>query len=163
LANVVSMFNDLRWEAVKIIDTDTPSLILTLYHVKYATLYAESGQFLSGLAYWNKENYQAKATCWWIHKSSTLYSDLKKKTHPSSCFVVMKIHQHSRQFLWKSSIPFKFNIFLFFFIAASREAAFMHSILAAGVVSAIARSCRDGELRSCSCSKKNKNILNLNG
>jgi len=29
----------------------------------------------------------------------------------------------------------------------------MHSILAAGVVSAIARSCRDGELRSCSCSK----------
>ncbi|XP_063448175.1 protein Wnt-5a-like [Mytilus trossulus] len=36
---------------------------------------------------------------------------------------------------------------------ASREAAFMHSILAAGVVSAIARSCRDGELSSCHCSK----------
>ena len=37
--------------------------------------------------------------------------------------------------------------------AASREAAFAHSIAAAGVVMSVARSCRDGQLASCGCSQ----------
>ncbi|KAK3585900.1 hypothetical protein CHS0354_038436 [Potamilus streckersoni] len=36
---------------------------------------------------------------------------------------------------------------------ASREASFTHAISAAGVVHAISRSCREGELASCGCSR----------
>ncbi|KAL8585853.1 Protein Wnt-5a [Nucella lapillus] len=36
---------------------------------------------------------------------------------------------------------------------ASREAAFTHAVSAAGVVHAISRSCREGELASCGCSR----------
>ncbi|KAK3734439.1 hypothetical protein RRG08_029114 [Elysia crispata] len=36
---------------------------------------------------------------------------------------------------------------------ASREAAFTHAISAAGVVHAISRSCREGDLHSCHCSR----------
>lgn len=34
----------------------------------------------------------------------------------------------------------------------SRESAFAHSVASAGVVSSISRACRNGQLRSCSCS-----------
>lgn len=36
---------------------------------------------------------------------------------------------------------------------ASRESAFTHAISAAGVVYAIARACRDGQLSHCSCGR----------
>ncbi|XP_022245914.1 protein Wnt-5a-like [Limulus polyphemus] len=36
---------------------------------------------------------------------------------------------------------------------ASKEAAFVHAISAAGVVHAVARGCRDGQLTSCGCSR----------
>ena len=45
-------------------------------------------------------------------------------------------------------------ICLVLYISASREAGFTHSISAAGVVHSIARSCRDGQLKTCGCSRK---------
>jgi len=39
---------------------------------------------------------------------------------------------------------------------ASREASFTHAISAAGVVSAVSRACRDGELSTCGCSRRRR-------
>ncbi|KAK1117718.1 Protein Wnt-5b [Melipona bicolor] len=39
---------------------------------------------------------------------------------------------------------------------ASRETAFVHAISAAGVVYSISRSCRDGQLSSCGCSRSSR-------
>lgn len=44
---------------------------------------------------------------------------------------------------------------------ASREAAFVHAVTAAGVLQAIARSCRNGDIGKCSCSTS-KRPANLN-
>lgn len=41
-------------------------------------------------------------------------------------------------------------------MTASRETAFTHAISTAGVVYAIARACRDGQLSSCGCSEAEK-------
>ena len=38
-------------------------------------------------------------------------------------------------------------------MTGSRETSFAHSVAAAGVVHAIARACRDGQLSNCGCSK----------
>ncbi|KMQ85967.1 protein wnt-5b [Lasius niger] len=39
---------------------------------------------------------------------------------------------------------------------ASRETAFVHAITSAGVVYSISRSCRDGQLSSCGCSRSSR-------
>jgi wingless-type MMTV integration site family protein 5 len=41
-------------------------------------------------------------------------------------------------------------------VAASRETAFVHAITAAGVVYSVSRSCRDGQLSSCGCSRTSR-------
>ena len=44
----------------------------------------------------------------------------------------------------------------FFYILASREAAFTHAISSAGVVHSIARACREGQLSTCGCSRRSR-------
>ncbi|ESN90988.1 hypothetical protein HELRODRAFT_158078 [Helobdella robusta] len=39
---------------------------------------------------------------------------------------------------------------------ATRESAFLHAMMSAGVVHSISRMCRDGELTGCGCSKKKR-------
>lgn len=50
-----------------------------------------------------------------------------------------------------------FRIYDFLFSnAGSRETSFTHAISAAGVVQAIARACRDGQLSNCGCSRASR-------
>ena len=46
--------------------------------------------------------------------------------------------------------------FCFIYFVASREAAFTHAVSAAGVVHAVSRGCRDGNLASCGCSRRRR-------
>lgn len=48
----------------------------------------------------------------------------------------------------------KSPFYICFISAASREAAFTHAVSAAGVVHAISRACREGELNTCGCSRR---------
>lgn len=42
------------------------------------------------------------------------------------------------------------------FSPASREAAFTHAVSSAGVIHSVSRSCREGELSKCGCSKASR-------
>lgn len=54
---------------------------------------------------------------------------------------------------WNCSTVDDSSVFGHVLSIASRESAFAHSISAAGVVYAIARACRDGQLSHCGCSR----------
>lgn len=49
---------------------------------------------------------------------------------------------------FKPKQPFPISVFV-----GSRETAFTYAISAAGVVNAVSRACREGELSSCGCSR----------
>lgn len=44
-------------------------------------------------------------------------------------------------------------IYVLHFFSASREAAFTHAVSSAGVIHSVSRSCKEGELSKCGCSK----------
>jgi wingless-type MMTV integration site family protein 5 len=54
---------------------------------------------------------------------------------------------------WNCSTVDDSTVFGHILNIASREAAFAHAVSAAGVVHAIARACRDGQLSHCGCSR----------
>ncbi|CAL1538993.1 unnamed protein product [Lymnaea stagnalis] len=54
---------------------------------------------------------------------------------------------------WNCSTVQDTSVFGPLILIASREAAFTHAISAAGVVHAVSRSCREGDLSSCGCSR----------
>ncbi|XP_017773550.1 PREDICTED: protein Wnt-5b-like isoform X2 [Nicrophorus vespilloides] len=58
--------------------------------------------------------------------------------------------QHRR---WNCSLLDDVNVLGPAINIASRESAFAHALSAAGVTHAVARSCRDGQLQSCGCSR----------
>ncbi|XP_063223084.1 protein Wnt-5b-like [Bacillus rossius redtenbacheri] len=58
--------------------------------------------------------------------------------------------RHAR---WNCSTVQEASVFGGVLRIASREAAFAHAVGAAGVVQAISRACRDGQLSSCGCSR----------
>ncbi|XP_070559384.1 protein Wnt-5b-like isoform X2 [Ptychodera flava] len=61
-------------------------------------------------------------------------------------------HQFSQR-RWNCSTANDKSVFARVMAIASREAAFTYAISAAGVMNAISRSCREGELDKCGCSK----------
>ncbi|KAF3428682.1 hypothetical protein E2986_02436 [Frieseomelitta varia] len=64
-------------------------------------------------------------------------------------------HQfHDRR--WNCSTVSDESVFGPMLRIASRETAFVHAISAAGVVYSISRSCRDGQLSSCGCSRSSR-------
>jgi len=71
----------------------------------------------------------------------------------------MGIHECQWQFRtrrWNCSTVDDSSVFGAVMNIASREAAFTHSVSAAGVVHAVSRACREGELSSCGCSRRSR-------
>ncbi|KAL1114908.1 hypothetical protein AAG570_007732 [Ranatra chinensis] len=57
---------------------------------------------------------------------------------------------------WNCSTMHDTSVFGPLNLIGSRETAFTHAIASAGVAHSIARSCRDGQLSSCSCSRASR-------
>nr|ACJ64864.1 Wnt5 [Schmidtea mediterranea] len=57
---------------------------------------------------------------------------------------------------WNCSIPHNSDVYGGFTYYSTKEAAFAHAISNAGVVHAIARSCKEGKLSTCGCSDENR-------
>ena len=77
----------------------------------------------------------------------------KKKRSQGRIFCQMiKLHSHISHSLLLCQIWYDIPV-LFCVFTGSRETAFTYSISAAGVVNAVSRACREGELSSCGCSR----------
>ncbi|XP_018303886.1 protein Wnt-5b [Mycetomoellerius zeteki] len=69
---------------------------------------------------------------------------------------VMECQHQFKDRRWNCSTVHDETVFGPILRIASRETAFVHAITAAGVVYSISRSCRDGHLSSCGCSRSNR-------
>ncbi|XP_076662584.1 protein Wnt-5b isoform X1 [Halictus rubicundus] len=71
-------------------------------------------------------------------------------------FGILECQHQFRDRRWNCSTVRDETVFGPILRIASRETAFVHAITAAGVVYSISRSCRDGQLSSCGCSRSNR-------